>query len=344
MPASSFDTFFACTIIVAAALIGMAFLSSTMQTRIASTQDINKDSYLKAIADHIITNPGSPTEWGTSSALPDDFGLASSLSNRAYELDMDKICRLNRLNNNSLSYIDLARAAKLNTALGIEISPLMTVNVVQSSNSSVGMDTSFTFHISASIDSKPTSASLHCYIVTDNYLIEVNASIPDVGVGQVSVQIPTSKIENALLIAFARASIDERITTVAVYNFGQSTQESIPNSTNLALSPLNYVLSFNDTGLKFLNGTVFSYSYQHQLPSPSGSKTAIPKLLDKSPLVIVVEGLNGTKHFQEWTAYPQIPLKIGADFDSSEQNIFSYIVTVNGVLYRLDLSLGDLPQ
>jgi hypothetical protein len=67
-------------------------------------------------------------------------------------------------------------------------------------------------------------------------------------------------------------------------------------------------------------------------------------LIDKSPLVIVVESLNGTKHFQEWTAYPQIPMKIGANFGSSEQNIFSYIVTVSGVLYRLDLSLGDLPQ
>ena len=65
MPTSSFDTFFACTIIVAAALIGTAFLGSTMQTRIASTQDINKDSYLKAIADHIVTNPGSPVDWGT---------------------------------------------------------------------------------------------------------------------------------------------------------------------------------------------------------------------------------------------------------------------------------------
>jgi hypothetical protein len=37
-------------------------------------------------------------------------------------------------------------------------------------------------------------------------------------------------------------------------------------------------------------------------------------------------------------------MNISANFDSSEQNIFSYIVTVNGVLYRLDLSLGDLPQ
>ncbi len=248
-----------------------------------STQDINKDSYLKAIADNIIANPGSPTEWGTSNALPVDFGLASSLSHNAYELDMDKICRLNSLNNYSLSYFDLTKAAKLNLALGIKVSPLMSINVLQSSNSSVGMNTSFTFRISANIDSKPTSASLHCYFVADTYFNEVNASIPDAGVGQVTIQIPTSEIEDALLIAFARASIDDRITTFAVYNFGQSTQELIPNSTNLALSPLNYTLSLNETGSRFLNGVVFSYSYQHQLPLPCWFKNSNSKVDRQEP-------------------------------------------------------------
>jgi hypothetical protein len=344
LPTSSFDTFFACTIIVAVALIGMAFLGSTMQTRIASTQDINKDSYLKAIADHIITNPGAPSAWGTSSALPVDFGLASSFSHSAYELDMDKISRLNSLNKYSLSYLDLSIAAKLDMALAIKVSQLMTVNILQSSNSTVGSDTSFTFQISASIDSKPTSASLHCYFAADTYLTEVNASIPDVGIGQVTVQLPTSETENALLIAFARASIDDRITSYAIYNFAHSTQESIPSNTNLVLSPLDYTLNVNDTRLRVLNGYVFSYSYQQHLPSLEGSQVAIPKLLDKSPLVLIVEGINGTNHFKEWIAYPQIPLKIGANFDNSEQNIFSYIVTIQGVLYRLDLSLGDLPR
>ncbi len=344
MPASSFDTFFACTIIVAAALIGMAFLGSTMQTRIDSTQDINKDSYLKAIADRIVTNTGSPIDWGTSSALPVDFGLASSFSHSTYELDMDKICRLNSLNKYSISYHDLSNAAKLDMALGIKISQLMTINIIQSSNSTVGSDTSFTFQISTNIDSKPTSASLHCYFAADTHLTEINASIPDVGIGQVTVQIPTSETENTLLIAFARASIDDRITSYAIYNFAHSTQESILSSTNLALSPLDYTLNLNDTGLVVLNSYVFSYSYQQQLPSIEGSQVAIPKLLDKSPLVLVVEGLNGTSHFKEWTAYPQIPLKIGANFDDSEQNIFSYLVTIKEVLYRLDLSLGDLPR
>ncbi len=344
MPTSSFDTFFACTIIVAAALIGTAFLGSTMQTRIASTQDINKDSYLKAIADHIVTNPGSPVDWGTSSALPVDFGLASNPSYSSYELDIDKICRLNSLNNYSLSYPELSNAAKLNLALGVKVSQLMTVNILQSSNSTVGGYTSFTFQISTNIDSKPTSASLHCYFAGDTNLTEVNSTIPDAGVGQVTVQIPTSETENALLIVFARSSIDDRITSYAIYNFANSTQETSPSSTNLALSPLNYTLSLNDTSLGVLNGHAFSYSYQQPLSSLEGSQAAIPKLLDKSPIILIFEGINGTDHFQEWTAYPQIPLKIGANFAGSEQNIFSFIVTVSGVLYRLDLSLGDLPQ
>ena len=343
MPTSTFDTFFACTIIVAVALIGMAFLGSTMQTRIASTQDINKDSYLKAIADRIVTNPGMPVDWGTSSVLPVDFGLASGLSYSAYELDMDKICRLNNLNNYSLSYLNLSNAAKLNVALGIKVSQLMTVTVLQLRNSTIGNDTSFTFQVSTNIDSKPTSSSLHCYFAAGTYLTEVNASISDVGVGQVTIQTPTSEVEDAFLIAFARASIDDRITSYAIYNFVRSTQESIPSSTNLALNPLNYTLSLNNTSLGVLNGYVLSYSYQHHLPSLEGSRAVIPKLLDKSPLVIIVKGTNGTNHFQEWTTYPQIPLKIGANFNGSEENIFSYIATINGALYRLDLSLGDLP-
>ena len=344
MPTSSFDTFFACTIIVAAALIGMAFFGSTMQTRIASTQDINKDSYLKAIADRIVTNTGSPVDWGTSSALPVDLGLAPDRSHGDYELDLDKICRLNNLNNYSLSYLDLSKAAKLDIALGIKVSQLMTVKIMQLSNSTVGTDTSFTFQISANIDSKPTSASLHCYFAADTYITEVNGSIPDIGIGQVTIQIPTSETKNAMLIAFARASIDDRVTSYAIYNFAHSTQESIPSSTDLALSPLDYTLSINDTRLRVLTGYVFAYSYQHNLSSFEGSQATIPKLLDKSPLVLFVEGINGTDHFQEWTVYPQIPLKIGANFDGAEQNIFSYMVTIEGVLYRLDLSLGDLPR
>jgi hypothetical protein len=345
VPTSSFDTFFACTILVAAALIGTAFLATTMEARITSTNDLNKDSYLKAISDHILTNPGTPADWGTSSALPADFGLAAISSTNAYELDIDKVCRLNTLNSYSLTYPAMEKASKLNNiALGITVSQLMTINVLQTSNSTLGSNTSFTFTVSTFIDSKPTSSSLHSYVAAENYVAEISGSIPDTGVGEVTVKIPSVEMNNALFIVFAQSSIDSRLTSYTIYNFAHSTQETTPVSRNLGLSTLDYTLRLDGTtqGLAVQNSYVFSYSYQHPL-SVIGGSYPIPKLIDKSPLILVVCGLNGTEFIQEWTAYPQVPLKVGADFTDSERNIFSYIVTINGVLYRLDLCLGDLP-
>ena len=316
MPSTSIDTFFACTIIVAAALIATAFLCSTMQTSISSTQNINKESYLQAIADHIITNPGTPINWGTSSGVPTDFGLAAGSSTIPYELDIDKITRLNNLNNYSLSYLDMENAAKLNNiALGITVSQIMSINIEQTSNSAIGNDASFTFAILTSIDSEPTSASLNCYVVANNYLSNVTDSTSGIGVGYVTVQIPSAATDNAMLIVFARASFDDRITSYAIYNFLNSTQESAPSNDILTLTPLNYTLSFttNSTDLTIQNGYVFSYVYQQNLTSVQGAtQYLIPTIIDKSPLVIVICGFNNDTYFQEWTSYPQVPLTAGS--------------------------------
>jgi len=347
LPTSSFDTFFACTILIAAALIGTAFLSSTLQTRIVNTEDINKDSYLKAIADYIINSPGTPINWGTSTDVPDDFGLAAFASTIPYELDMDKITRLSIFNSYSLSPFDMAKATKLNNiALGIAFSQLLTIDILQSSNSTIGGEMSFTFTISTSINSIPTGSNLHCYISADNYLANITGTTPENGVGQLILRVPSASIDNALLIIFAKATFDDRITSNAIYNFANSTQESTPSKTDLTLTPLDYTLIFDETSpnLTVQNAYVFSYTYQQTLTSIQSSHYSIPKLIDTSPLVLIVCGLNGANYFQEWTVYPQIPLNAGANFIGSEQNIFSYIVTVNGVLYRLDLSLGDLPH
>jgi hypothetical protein len=346
MPSTSIDTFFACTIIVAAALISTAFLSSTMQTTINSTKDINKESYLKAIADHIITNPGTPTNWGISSSVPADFGLAASPYTTPYELDIDKITRLNNLNNYSLSFPDMANAAKLNNiALGFTVSQVMSINIEQLSNSIVGNDVSFTFAILTSIDSEPTSASLNCYVVANNYLSDITNSTSGIGVGSVTIQIPSTSTGNAMLLVFARASFDDRITSYAIYNFLNSTQESAPSNNILTLTPLNYTLSFttNSTDLTIQNGYVFSYTYQQNLISMQGTtQYPIPMIIDKSPFVIVLCGFNNGTYFQEWTSYPQIPLKAGSNFENSEQNVFSYLVTINNVFYKVGVSFGDV--
>jgi hypothetical protein len=347
LPTSSFDTFFACTILVAAALIGMAFFASTMETRIDNTEDYNKGSYLKAIADHIITGSGNPADWGTKRVLPADFGLAEANQTNPYELNIDKISRLSSLNSFALTYPQISQAAKLsNIAVGISISQIMNLNIIQTSNSTVGSNISFDFAVSASINSKPTSASLHCYVAANNYLEEINGSIPETGSSHMAVQIPSAETNNAFLMVFARATIDDRMTAYAIYHFALSAQESIPSTNKLNLSPLGHNLTINDTspGLTVQNRYAFSYSYQQTLPAINDSTTAIPKLIDNSPLVLVICALNGGQYFQEWTAYPQVPLEAGANFEGSEQNVFSYIVTVDGVLYRLNISLGDPPK
>jgi hypothetical protein len=64
--------------------------------------------------------------------------------------------------------------------------------------------------------------------------------------------------------------------------------------------------------------------------------------LDESPIVLVIQGVNGTVPFVEWTVYPQIPLEFGADFADSEENVFVYPVTVKETLYKLTLRFGDV--
>jgi len=348
LPSTSIDTFFACTIIVAVALIASAFLCSTMQTSINSTQDINKDSYLQSIADYIITNPGAPVNWGTSSSVPADFGLAAANSTIPYELDIDKITRLNNLNSYALSNFSMENAAKLNNiALGITVSQIMSISIEQPSTSPAGNDVSFTFTILTYIDSEPTSANLTCYVVAANNSPSEVTNSTFIGVGYVTVKIPSAETGNAMLIVFARASFDDRITSYAIYNFQNSTQESAPSNNILTLTPLNYTLSYttNSADLTIQNDYIFSYTYQQNLTLVQGSTTQylIPTIIDNSPFVIVLCGfLNNGTYFQEWTSYPQVPLKAGSSFEDSEQNVFSYLVTINGVLYKVDVSFGDV--
>ncbi len=336
--------FFACTVLVAAALIGTAFLSSTMQARIESTQDLHKGTYLKAIADHLITNPGSPVDWGKSSGVPEDFGLATSESMLPFDLDIDKITRLSSFCNTSLSAFDLATSAKLtNIALGISVSQIMTLTIEQASNYTSGNEIYVTFAVSTIIDSKPASSSLHCYVIANGNVDMLNGSSSNSGVGSITIQIPLGSAESALLLVFARSSFDDRVTSYGIYNFANSTQTTA--STQSLPSPKGFTLNFSpNSSIGFQNGYVFSYSAEQTLVYNKGAtQSQVQSLVDSSPLVVVMCGLDGGLPVEEWTAYPQVPFKAGANFAGQEQNVFSYIVTINGVLYRLDLSLGDLP-
>ena len=347
LPTTSIDTFFACTIIIAAVLISTTFLTSTLQTTIGGTQDVNKESYLKAIADRTVTSPGAPLNWGINGLVPTDFGLAESNSNTPFEIDADKITMLNQLNSHYISYAELATAAKLsNIALSIKVSPIMSLVLQQSFNNTNGNETSFSFQVLTSVDSEPVSASLHCYVVGENYLTDTTNITSDVGLGQIAFQMPVDTIENATLVVFARASCDDRITSYATYNFANSEQQLASNEDILTASPFNYTLDLtpHESGINVQGGYLFSFGYEQNLTCVQGNTTfLVPRLIDKSPFVILIYGENGNAFFEDWTSYPEIPLSWGSSFQGSEQNVFSYVVTIKDTLYKLDISLGAPP-
>ena len=345
MPTVSIDTFFACSLIVSVALLATASLVGTMQTRINSFQDLNKDDYLRTIAEHIVTSYGTPVDWGSSNAVPTTFGLSDSDSPHLYALDIDKISRLNSQNSYSLSHIQVSNAARLNNiALGISLSQMLSITVMPYANATIGDETAYTFKISVNQASGPTSASLHCYVAARDFLSDASNTTSSDGIGYISVQIPNSSSGPALLIVFARASFDDRITSYEAYSFAHLAQEPSPNHTFLGLSPLNYTLNLNPnfSGITIEQEYAFSYAYQSNLTSITTTTYAIPAFVDKSPIILAISGLNDTTAFIEWASYPDIPLDFGSNFENSEENVFVYIVTVKETLYKLTLSFGDV--
>ena len=346
MPTSSIDTFFACTVILAAALIATVFLASTLQLQIDDSQDINKQSYLNALADHVINSPGAPSNWGTTNASLSDSGLALCGSQSFSELDVDKI---NRLYNSSLYSPEFVASINLhNTALGLKISQLLDVDIRQSGSSTVNNLTTFTLDISTNLNSKPTSAALHAYTKANNFLSNISANTSTNGSCSVSIEIPETFVNSSRLIVFARASIDSRMTSFAVYDFNSSTQEFVSNDVFLTVGgPINGTLTWvsNESSFTVEKVDVFSFGYARNVSVANGtSYCLLPSLVDLSPQIIILSGHVNGSDFQTWISNPRVPFEVGSDFNQSEQNVFTYLTTIKENLYKVEVTLGDLPH
>jgi hypothetical protein len=322
-------------------------VAGTMMNRIQSWKDLNEESYLKSIADNILSSTGIPADWGSDTNVkPGEFGLAASGFSSSIELDSDKICRLNTENYFSLSYTDILTTAGLtDVAMRISISQIMQVSISLFSSTSQGDSTLYTFKVTVDQDSGPTTASLHCYVIARNFLLQQYGNTSTDGVGYVkNVQIPNESNGTVALVVFARAAQDPMMTSYGVQLFSHPSQQTLSDNTFLDLSPLNYTLYLDS---KFPNMTIgsgyaFSYDYQAALTQISNTSRTIPRILDSSPTVLVVTGLNQSDFFAEWTAYPQVPFQTGSDFNNSESHTFSYVVIIKDTLYKLTLSFGDI--
>jgi hypothetical protein len=348
VPAISIDTFFACVLLVSTVIASMALYAGTPGINTTHLQGAYDEQYLNAISENILESPGMPKDWGADSTLtPEALGLAPASALVPGEVDIDKVCRLNDQNAFALSYSSILNASRLrNVAFGISTSQLLDISVTLNSNSSLGEVTIYTFKILVSQNHTPVVASIHSYVVARGFFSDQYNTTSTDGLAYLDVEIPDSSNGTAVLVTFARVSYDQRITAYGIYAFGHCSSDPSPNGTFLNLSPLNYTLAvrtnFSDETLD--RCYALSYTYQSDLASSSDTTYSIPRILDNSPVALIMSGLNGSTFFIEWTAYPQIPSQDGLVFQDSECHTFSYIILVKGALYQLTLRFGGLDQ
>jgi hypothetical protein len=350
MPATSVDTFFACFLMVLLVLSAMAATSRILQPFVFNGRNENTSERWSALSKYILQNIGTPEDWGENrTAPPSTFGLARAGGGMPYEVDIDKVCRLNSENVYAVTY------AQAFTALGvpdasfrIEVKPVFEVAVSLAATFPSYNGTVYQFEVLTTRHGVAVETELTCYTVAQSYLYSHQVDASD-GQVYVNITLPNTVTGPAVLVVIAKSLPDSRIASFNVCPFAHNSSAPNPKGTFLRLSPLNYSLDASfprNTNLSDAYALTFNYfSTLVQATSNNESATyGIPHLLDSCPTVIVVTGHNSTAFFAEWTTYPQIPLKAGADFSTttSLSNVFSYtyIVSINSAAYECTVWLG----
>jgi len=344
MPASSIDTILASSIMIILATASMAIAAMTLYPRFNELSHRNDVERYQQLAKYILLNTGTPTEWGSmQEVVPSSFGLATVNSSYSYQLDVDKVSRLNDNNAYSITYLQLLESFGVrDVALRIEVDMLFDLSTSLVSTLNGENEATYNFELSTDKSGLPVSAQLSCYVVSKNYVDHEFSSTSSSGNGSVSITIPNSENGTALLVSFAKA--ESRMVAFDVYLFNHNSSAPEANGTFMTLSPLNYALnvSFLYPTEEVLMAHAFTYGYNSELTQISGdnqtAEYSFPHLLDPSPMILVLTGSNESSIFAEWVAYPQLPLTMGSDLKdlgaASKIVSFTYIVTVNSALYK----------
>jgi len=352
LPSSSIDTYLACSIMIILVLSAMAGETKILAPYLNDLSHQNDNERFQQLASHLLLSAGTPANWGQIiGATPDGLGLAKADSSLPYELDVDKITRLNSENDFSLPYSELWKSLGVHdVAFQIEVKTIFDLSIALISSTILENETRCVFSVTTKKSGMPVSTDLSGYALVNNFAVNVLSSTSSNGVGSIEVDIPNSESGPALLMVFAKAKVNPRMVSFSVYAFGFNSVSPLPNRTFAVLSPLNYVLnaSLVNSNVEILNAQVFTFNYDSDLTEKAqGIQTLeyyIPRLADSSPMIIVLTGNNGSTSFAEWVTYPQLPIQVGANFNESIAGAkiisLSHVVTINHALYEVVTKWG----
>jgi len=351
MPAASIDTFFACSLMVLLAVSAMALTSKLLYPSLTNTNYENIAERYREISKYLLLDAGTPSNWGRNrAAIPEAFGLSKTNPESSYDLDMDKVSRLNSENLYALTYAQVFTVLGMtDVSFSIEIKPLFDVAINLTASIAAANDTTYLFEITTSKSGAEISSLLKCYVVANDYL-ENSVVYSSNGRQQVSVTLPNNVTGPALLAVFASSTANSKIESFNAFAFAHSSAEPKPNNTFLTLSPLNYTVdaSFSSQGLNLSTAYALTFDYASTMAIGAfdnrSAAYAIPHFADSAPMILVVTGHNSTAFFSEWTAYPQIPLRAGANFNDStavsDVFAYTYVVTIDSSFYGCNVWVG----
>jgi len=166
MPTSSVDTFFACSLMVILIVSAMVGTAKIMQPYLDNLSHINGVGRHKGFVEYLLLSTGEAPDWGKiADSVPTAFGLASE-TRQPYELDLDKVSRLNSDNIYSITYSEILGAlGTKDISLNIKIHPLFEVSIILISSQTGETETTYTFQISTSKSGFPVVSQLQCYAV-----------------------------------------------------------------------------------------------------------------------------------------------------------------------------------
>ena len=335
MPTASID-FTLASFAMIALVMGAIFGVNIVVSPYIEDNSHDPDRYHQ-IGKIMLLSQGKPSNWGEG-GTPTNLGFAGD--GDPYDLDIDKVTRLNALSAQALNYSSAWQALGIDdVSFKIEVETLFDITLNPSSSQVQGDDTVYNFSASTNRDGYPLQCQVSYYVAVRNSTYSYSGSTDSSGSGSIQFTLPNSLNGTAVLIGIARAG--ESIFSYDVLPFAHNSSAPDQPGTFATLSPLNHSLGVDLTaGAMAWNAAVFSYSYSFNL-SADGSGYSIPGILDGSPMVLTLTGVNGSDYWAEWVGYPQLPLEMGADMDDdyvvSDVHLVSYVVDINGGLYRFEI-------
>jgi len=350
MPEASVDTFFACALMVLLVLSAMASTSKLLYPYANYAVDRNVSERYEEISKYMLLNAGEPSFWGESNQTITAFGLAKTGSDIPYDLDIDKVSRLNDRNLCAIRYAQLFAALSMSdVSFRVEIASIFEVNISLAATYVESGQTIYRFEVLAERHGLSVAADLKTYVIAEDHVEAGNLHASD-GKASVNVTLPDTVQGPALLVVLAKSVYNPAVVSFKAYAFAHNSTSPEPSGAFLKLGPLNHTLtaSFTQSNLTLLNAYAFTFDHSSTLMQTTNSNQSasygIPRFVDSSPIILVVTGSNSSAFFAEHTAYPQVPLQIGASFASSEahSNVFTYThsVTIDSVAYECVVWLG----